>query len=185
MNDAQNLNLSLLSQNEIDTLVEFLVEKKNSVDSSVLSQESIDKLIELIRYNNNRRKQETFHSLPELDGSLADAVTVRESAEQLCELRCEADETDGFLKILVHNTENGREMVITPAMINEDDGPDWGRCVSPATFCKIARVLDVKYTAKTYDVVCKLFAECVFGDKEHKIPLLDLPIDAMMIQSLI
>lgn len=184
MNNAQNLNLSLLSQNEIDTLVNFLLDKKNFVDSSVLSQSSIDKLIELIRYDSNRRKREMFSSLPELDGSLADAVTVRQSTDELCELFCEVDEGNGFQKIMVRNTVNGQEMQVTPATISSDDDENWGKCVSPATFCKIARALDVKYTAETYDAVCMRFAECIFGDAEHKIPFLYLPDNTTMIQNL-
>lgn len=42
-------NFSLLSQDEIDTLVEFLTEKSTDIESDVLSQESIDKLISMMR----------------------------------------------------------------------------------------------------------------------------------------
>lgn len=184
MNEAQNLNLSLLSQYEVDTLVNFLMEKKDTVNSSVLSQRSVDKLIELLRYDKNRRRQEMISALPELEGSLAEAVTVRESAEQVCEIRCEMDDTDGFLKMTVHNQDNGKEMSLTPGIINEED-MEWGRCVSPANFCRLAIALNVKYTAETYEFVCKQFAKCIFGDAEYKIPFLYLPSNAFMIQCLI
>lgn len=183
MNETQNLNLSLLSQYEVDTLVSFLMEKKDTVNSSVLSQQSVDKLIELLRYDKNRRKQEVISALPDLEGSLAEVIAVRENAEQICEICCEVGETDGFLNMIVHNKENGQEMPITPALINEDDTV-WGRCISPATFCKLATALDVKYTAETYEMICKQFAKCVFGDAEHKIPFLYLPSNGLMIQGL-
>ena len=43
-----NNSFSLLSQQEIDTLVSFLTDKK-AVNSDVLSQKSIDKLISFIQ----------------------------------------------------------------------------------------------------------------------------------------
>lgn len=184
MNEAQNLNLSLLSQKEIDTLVSFLLEKKNSLDSSVLSQSSIDKLIEIIRYDNNRRRQGGITHVPELEGSLADLVTVRQSMEQLCEIYVGIDDADDFLKITVKNTVDQQEMEITPATVNNNDEEQWGRCISPSTFAKLARALRVKYTADTYDIVCKRFAECIYGNQEHKIPLLYLPTNDLMIENL-
>ena len=43
-------NFSLLSQEEIDTLIAFLSEKSNFVESEVLSQDSIDKLACLVSF---------------------------------------------------------------------------------------------------------------------------------------
>ena len=185
MNEAQNLDLSLLSQYEVDTLVNFLLEKKDTVDSSVLSQKSVDKLIELLRYDKHRRKQELVSALPDLERALADAVTVRENARQLCELCCEVGGADGFLKLSVMNKENGQAMQITPTVINSDDDAEWGRCMAPATFCRLASALGVKYTTDTYEAVCKQFAECMFGDAECKIPFLYLPSNAEMLKGLI
>ena len=48
MNTIQSQSYSLLSQEEIDVLVDFLNAKKGSVNSDVMSQKSIDKLIYLI-----------------------------------------------------------------------------------------------------------------------------------------
>ena len=45
MSNTQNSSFSLLNQKEIDSLIGFLSEQKNSLDSDVLSQKSIDKLI--------------------------------------------------------------------------------------------------------------------------------------------
>ena len=47
MSNTQNSSFSLLNQKEIDSLIGFLSEQKNSLDSDVLSQKSIDKLIKV------------------------------------------------------------------------------------------------------------------------------------------
>ena len=58
MANVQNQDFSLLSQSEIDTLINFINDKREGVDSSVLNQESIDKLLEMLRFNNGRAKKE-------------------------------------------------------------------------------------------------------------------------------
>lgn len=49
MASTNNANFSLLSQNEIDVLVKFLLEKKETLGTDVMNQKSIDKLIMLFR----------------------------------------------------------------------------------------------------------------------------------------
>ena len=49
MSKDKNTSFSLLNQREIDTLVKFLTESKNAVNSDVMSQNSIDKLIRLFK----------------------------------------------------------------------------------------------------------------------------------------
>ncbi len=175
MNNAKNLNLSLLSQSEIDTLVSFLLEKKNSVDSSVLSQSSIDKLIELIRYDSTRRKREAASAMSFVKEDLLDALNIREDSEQLCELRSDYDNNGDYIKLVVYNTVTKQETEITPAIIIGEDDETWGRCISPSLFAQMARALGAKYTQKTYDFVSAQFCECMYGDVAHKIPLLYLP----------
>lgn len=184
MNETQNLNLSLLSQSEIDTLVGFLSHKSKSVDSSVLNQASIDKLIRLIQYDNRRRRQDAFLSYADLDGSLKDDVTVRTEGE-ICEMLLTWDDAEGRIHITVKNAGNGESMEITPAIINEEDGDSWGRSIPPVLFCRLALALDVKYTAETYDTVCKYFAENIFGDENYTIPFLYLPENQLMLENLI
>ncbi len=185
MNEAQNLSLSLLSQEEIDTLVSFLLEKKNSVDSSVLNQVSIDKLIELIHYDNMRRKQEVFTTYTELEGDLRDVVTVRGQKGDVCRMSCEKAADTGYITIQVINDTSGESMVLTPSSINEGDGEEWGKCIVPALFCKLAVALDVKYTVDTYESICQSFAEEFFGDGEHKIPFFYLPGNELMLKNLL
>lgn len=184
MNETQNLNLSLLSQNEIDTLVGFLSSKSKSVDSSVLNQSSIDKLIQIIQYDNRRRKQDAFMSYADLGGSLKEAVTVR-TEDEPCEMLLARDGDAGRIHITVKNTVNGQSMEITPAIINDEDGDSWGRSIPPVLFCRLALALDVKYSAATYESVCKCFAENIFGDEDHTIPFLYLPENQLMLENLI
>lgn len=184
MNETKNLNLSLLNQGEIDTLVGFLLSQSDSVGSSVLNQDSIDRLIQLIQYDNRRRRQEAFITYGDLEGGLKDAVTIRQSEGELCEILLERDDADGNIHIMVKSTVSGQSMEITPSTINEEDGDIWGRSLSPVLFCRIALALDTKYTAATYESVCKAFAENVFGDEGHKIPFLYLPDNQLMLGNL-
>jgi len=48
MSDIQKPSFSLLNQKEVDALVDFLNDKRNSINSDVMNQKSIDKLITLI-----------------------------------------------------------------------------------------------------------------------------------------
>ena len=176
MNNAKNLNLSLLSQSEIDTLVSFLLDKKNSVDSSVLSQSSIDKLIDLIRYDSTRRRMEAASTMSFVKEDLLDALNIRDDSEQLCELRCDYDSNGDYITLVVYNTVTAQETEVTPAIIiGGDDDETWGRCISPSLFAQMARALGAKYTQKTFDFVSAQFCECMYGDVAHKIPFLYLP----------
>lgn len=78
MENAQNQDFSLLSQSEIDTLIEFISDKRETVDSSVLNQASIDKLLEMLRFNDGRAKNEEILTIGEVSGALAELVTVRQ-----------------------------------------------------------------------------------------------------------
>ncbi len=177
MNNAKNLNLSLLSQSEIDTLVSFLLDKKNSVDSSVLSQSSIDKLIDLIRYDSTRRKKEgTSTTMSFVKEDLLDALNIREDSEQLCELRCDYDSNGDYIVLIVYNTVTEQETEVTPSIIfGGDNDETWGRCISPSLFAQMAKTLGARYTQKTYDFVSAQFCDCMYGDVAHTIPMIYLP----------
>lgn len=185
MSNTQNKNFSLLTQGEIDTLIDFLTEQKEGgVESSVLNQTSIDKLIELLRLNEIRRKRDALKSVSEVAGALSNLIVVRQG-EALCELTATVDEAEDCVKLVVTNTEDGRQMEITPEILNEGDGSSWGRCIPPITISKLARVLGVKYTTQTYEDVCARYAQCLFGDASHKIPYIYLPDNAEAIENLI
>lgn len=185
MSDTQNKDFSLLTQVEIDTLIDFLTEQKEGgVGSSVLSQTSIDKLIELLRLNEIRRKRDALKSASEVAGALSHLINIRQG-EELCELTVVVDEAEDCVKLVVSNTEDGRQMEITPEILNEGDGSSWGRCIPPTTVSKLARVLGVQYTTQTYEAVCARYAQCLFGDASHKIPYIYLPDNAEAIENLI
>ena len=117
-------------------------------------------------------------------GTLSDLINIRQG-EELCELTVVVDETEDCVKLIVSNTEDGRQMEITPEILNEGDGSSWGRCIPPMTVSKLARVLGVQYTTQTYEAVCARYAQCVFGDASHKIPYIYLPDNAEAIENLI
>ena len=79
MKDTLNPSYSLLNQKEIDALVEFLLEKKNSVDSDVMSQESIDKLIALITSNSRSIIMDLFDPFVNVDASLLSTLNFRDN----------------------------------------------------------------------------------------------------------
>ena len=70
MSDTQNSSFSLLNQKEIDSLIGFLSEQKNSLNSDVLSQTSIDKLIKLISSDSDRIITDVFDPFAHVDNSV-------------------------------------------------------------------------------------------------------------------
>ena len=70
MSNTQNSSFSLLNQKEIDSLIGFLSEQKNSLDSDVLSQKSIDKLIKLISSDSDRIITDVFDPFAYVDNSV-------------------------------------------------------------------------------------------------------------------
>lgn len=185
MSDSKNLNYSLLSQKEIDTLIGFLMETKSDMESSVLSQESIDKLIRLIRYDTRHRNQEVFSAMMALEGKLLNKITIRKSSDEVCELLYEKASPDSFIKLSVVNRSTGESMEITPEIVEEEKDPDWGLCIAPITFCQLAQALGVKYTAQTFEIVCGHFAERMYGASEYKIPSIYMPASEDMISGIL
>jgi len=173
-------NMTLLSQTEIDTLVDFLLEKrKESVSNEVLNQESIDRLIHMIRtthLHGVRIKAET--GVKHQQNRVKTEMIIREHAGQVCELTFEQQE-NGFLDIRIVNHDNNNVFRITPngagALTVADDGSQWGKCISPFTFVDIAISYDVHFTQETYQNICALYAEVKFGDKAYQIPDFFLP----------
>ena len=153
MENAQNQDFSLLSQSEIDTLIEFISDKREAVDSSVLNQASIDKLLEMLRFNDGRAKNEEILTIGEVSGALAELVTVRQG-EDVCVLECSVDPDNDFVRLEVVNDRTKERMTITPEMFNQGDGELWGHCIAPLVLHRMARALNVKYTSETYETMC-------------------------------
>ena len=140
MSNTQNSSFSLLNQKEIDSLIGFLSEQKNSLDSDVL---------------------------------------------QLCELKFSVNETTDYIILTAYNTVTNKELVITPNLINANDTTDWGCSISPVFFNRIAKVFSFKYTQQTHDAVCNCFAKHTYGDANHKIPEIYLPVNEKLLECLI
>ena len=143
MANVQNQDFSLLSQSEIDTLINFINDKREGVDSSVLNQESIDKLLEMLRFNNGRAKKEEILHMGEVEGTLADLITVRHG-DDVCALEYSVDEANDFVRLEAVNTVTKERMEITPKMFNEGDGELWGPCIAPYVLPRMSRALKVK-----------------------------------------
>ncbi|MDE7298209.1 MAG: hypothetical protein K2N94_05195, partial [Lachnospiraceae bacterium] len=97
-------NMALLSQEEIDTLLDFLTQQKSRVGNEVMDQESIDRLISLLHTDEVRSvKFDTI--VPEARKERASALIllggmtdIREQQKN-CRLECRVDEKTGYLRI--------------------------------------------------------------------------------------
>lgn len=172
--NVQNKDFSLLTQEEIDTLIGFISDKRGEMDSSVLSQDSIDKLLELLKFSDGRGKKEEILNIGEVQGALADLVAVRK-ADEVCTLEFSVDDTTDFIHLEIANTETKERMDITPEMFNPGDGDVWGHCIAPLVLHRMARALNVKYTTDTYEALCKRYAKYIYGDENRKLPFLFMP----------
>jgi hypothetical protein len=182
-------NMTLLSQNEIDTLVEFLLEKKQEVHNEVLNQDSIDRLIHLIRttHVNNIRTSSKVGDIKEKK-RIYTALTIRDDVAQVCELVVNVLE-NGFLDVLILNQTTGNTYKVTPAGASEmtisDDDSQWGKCISPLTFVDIADAYDAKFSEETYQNICSIYANVKFGNTEYSIPDFFLPEEGAVAQALL
>lgn len=134
MSNTQNSSFSLLNQKEIDSLIGFLSEQKNSLDSDVLSQKSIDKLIKLISSDSDRIITDVFDPFAHVDNSVLATLGFREDVSQLCELKFSVNETTDYIILTAYNTVTNKELVITPNLINANDTTDWGCSISACIF---------------------------------------------------
>lgn len=185
MNQNNNTSFSLLSQQEIDTLVNFLTEKKNTVDSDVMSQTSIDKLIRLIQTDKERLILNPFLSLSYAATNAAIKLEFRSDASEICELRCNINEETGFLELSIYNTKQDASYALTPQAFDDADTTSWGYAISPSQFNQIAYSLALKYTQATYDFVCSTFAKHNYGSAEQKISEFYLPDNKTLVESIL
>lgn len=201
-------NKVLLSQMEIDVLVEFLLQQKEKV-GEVMDQASIDRLIALLRPGMAREKKGTpipeaateklespmpeqmeefdikYDSLiPEPKGSEQTPILLLEEEleceQKDCVLECEADAATGYLGIFCADRKSGKRYRITPKCVEQvryikGDASEWGYALPPLAFDQIAALMKVKYTKKTFDKVCEIFAVRIFGTTDQQIPNLYMP----------
>ena len=157
-------NFSLLSQEEIDTLVAFLTEKSNTVDSEVLSQESIDKLISAMR--SLGRKAAGNQSV--LEEVRAKSTVLGETVSWVLDFQ---ETSEGFMEIFA--TDGTSKEKITPkgyacsCFVGDDSS--WGYAVSPIQFVDIAKTYHLQFSKEVYESVCRRFAERNYGDANYDV----------------
>lgn len=168
-------NKALLSQKEIDTLVKFLVDQKQGIQSNVLTQESIDKLVLLL---SNQDLDLLKFDIPSVNDEVSN-----ETEEVLSNL-VQYDNTllyelsytisDGHINLIAINNETNTVLHITPKSLElmkiVDDNSYWGCCIDPVLFDKIATIFHFKYSRTTLDSVTKLFAEKMYGSTNIILP---------------
>ena len=148
-------NMTLLSQDEIDTLVGFINDKRSSVGVDVLTQDNIDKMVKILKCN-------SFLETADVDAS---EKLMESSVIAGAEFIMEMDSDTGYVELFAVKED---KVKITPrcfdtGMIVEDTS-EWGKAISPLMFDNIASIFNLKYTKATYDNVCKRYAEIIYGD---------------------
>lgn len=186
---SENNNKALLSQKEIDTLVKFLIDQKQGIQSTVLTQQSIDKLVQLLsnkgldllKFNivnattTNNETEEVLSNLIKYDNSLTYELSF-EVIENKLHLTAINKETNTIL----HITPKSLEL-----MSIVKDHSCWGCCIDPYLFDKIATVFHFKYKRETLDSITKLFAEKMYGTIDFELPNIYRPSTLSVAQNLI
>ena len=157
-------SFSLLSQEEIDTLISFLTDKANNFDSEILSQDSIDKLVSMMRAN--WRKPSGNRSALESVRAVSKVLT----PDKEWTMDFEINEKDF---VVVYATDGDTKEMISPrgyscACFVDDDGT-WGYSISPVQFVDIAIAYDLKFTKSVYERVQKRFCVKNFGDENYNL----------------
>lgn len=177
-----NQNMALLSQAEIDTLLDFL--QKSKVGEEVMDQGSIDRLIDLLQ-SDHKREVKFNTNVPGTHGKEEHALLLidafgKSQEQQRCVLECQVDDTTKYIHVICRDEKKDVEYEITPACVSElryrdSDQSCWGYALPPVTFDHIAALMSVKYTKSVFDKVCQVFAERMFGDAQVMIPELYMP----------
>lgn len=169
---------TLLSQNEIDTLIAFLTNSDSAPIGAVLEQKSIDKLIELIKYNNKRG---LFIGEEESDMSniaVLDPEKDLDAQRKDFELVFKKDNRD-YVEILCINKNDGTTYRLTPGCLlhnrHIEDDTEWGSAISPLNFNRLALLFGISYSSETFREVCNNFSKVVYGYEDAEIPAIYYP----------
>lgn len=181
MDQNKNMSFSLLSQEEIDTLIRFLTDKKNTVNNDIMSQESIDKLIRLIATDGEHLVLNPFVSLGNINPTFLENINFRKNADELCELRYSVNSENNYLELFVDNKESGETLQITPRSFNDNDSEYWGYAITPARFVQTAYALSVNFSQDTYDSIYQLYAKINFGAENYNLPEIYLPDNSILV----
>ena len=170
-----NESKTLLTQNEIDTLISFLQSRNETPIGSVLDQGSIDKLVEIIKFNNNNGiffekemsldfSDESFVSITDDQGKIIDpdscAITFSKA-------------DNGFVNIFCSEEATGKLIPLSPSCLSQKkfvkDDEKWGLTVSPHILISLSKLFNVKCDADTLSKAEKDFAKLVYGDENATI----------------
>lgn len=186
-----NDNMALMSQSEIDTLVEFLTMQKSQVANEVLDQNSIDRLIQLLQTDVLRElKYDT--AIPENRSGensalllIDDIGDLREQQEN-CLLEITPVTKDGYVEVVCRHKKTNKKYKVTPKCVEHvrffsSDFSVWGYAIPPITFDSIAALLSVKYTKATFESICSTFAKRMYGDEAADIPAIYMPTTSQLI----
>lgn len=174
-------NMALLSQEEIDTLLQFLFDQKKDVTGEVMDQASIDKLISILRADQKRSIH--FDSQLTRLASKSSAIIKLELPNGLAQSSLSLSFEvygDGYLKAAAVSSDGGASYAITPNCFDKfryiaNDKSEWGRFLPPVTFDSIAGLLNIKYTKDTFDKVCRTFAKNMCNNEESQVPAVFMP----------
>lgn len=185
-------NLTLLTQEEIDTLVKFLVQNKEGINNEVLNQNSVDKLIYLIENNDLRRlRLDSVNLKPSGESSpkLLVSLGLYENETQTGRLDARVNEESSYLELYAVNRETGKELLLTPdnyAQINLGESTSqWGYSIVPSLFDEIADTYGLKYERKTLEFVCALFADKNFGNKNFTLASAFVPSSKQLLSNIL
>ena len=171
-----NENKTLLTQQEIDALINFLERHDDTPIGAVLDQSSIDKLIEIIKYNNS--KGIFFGKGVSLDYGLSDSNAVIKDPDGN-EINVSGfildyiKNPDGYISVFCADKNSGTRITLSPSCLSEHsyvkDDACWGYTVSPGTLLKLSRMFNVNCSAQLLQKAEKDFAKVVYGDENAKI----------------
>ena len=170
-------NKTLLSQNEIDTLIKFLESHDSTPIGTVLPQGSIDKLVEIIKFNNKRGIFLGKDAPLDFSDAQPESIYIKDEGgntvnTSVCALEHSID-ADGIVKLFCIDNSTGAKYPIFPdslvSMNYVSEGSSWGRAVPPRTLVKISRLFNITCDSETLDAAGKRFAEIVYGDSSAQV----------------
>jgi len=170
-----NESKTLLTQNEIDTLISFLQSRDETPIGSVLDQGSIDKLVEIIKFNNNNgiffEKELSLDFSDESFVSITDEQGKTIDTENCAIVFNKAD--NGFVNIFCSDETAGKLIPLSPSCLSQrkfvKDDEKWGLTVSPRILIELSKLFNVKCDAETLSKAEKDFAKLVYGDENAAI----------------
>ncbi len=166
-------NNNLLSQHEIDTLIDFLRKNPNTPISAVLDQDSIDRLIVLVQQNNSKgiylNNQENYIDISpvslKINGTVADCDN--------CIIECKFSE-NGYMQLYCCDSRNDAKYRISPNCLIKgkytDDDAEWGYAIPPKALIAVSKLFDLRFNDDTLDFVKKNFSKLMYGSADAPIP---------------